>query len=186
MALETQKIKWIYTVYFLFLFAWTILFQFFPVLTVEKFSFTSSNIGDLALFMGVCWAIGSGYLSKMLIRHFDAMKILEVCLVSFAILCGLVIFPTHIYGVILILGLCVILGGLAWPLCTGVISNTAPQNMQGKILGVSQSIQSLAMTLGPVFGGIAFRSSLSLPFLLAAGISCVAVIISYCFLLKHR
>lgn len=184
-ALKTDKIKRIYTVYFLFLFAWTILFQFIPVLTVERFSYTNSNIGDLALFMGVCWAIGSGYLNKFFVHRFDPMVVLEFCLIGFAIFCGLVILPKHIYSVLGIVGFCVILGGVSWPICTSLISNMAPKEMQGKILGLSQSVQSFAMTLGPAVGGIAFQSSLELPFLIAAGTSVVAVVIYY-FILKHR
>lgn len=185
MALQTEKIKGIYITYFLFLVAWTILFQFFPVLTVERFGFTSSNIGDLALFMGICWAIGSGYLNRHLIHRFDATRILEVCLFTFTILCGIMIFPTHLYGALAILGICVMLGGLAWPICNGLISNTAPREMQGKILGVSQSIQSFAMTIGPVLGGLAFHVSVYFPFLIAATTSLLAVVIYY-FILKHR
>ena len=185
LALQTNRIKRIYTVYFFFLFAWTILFQFIPILTVEKFYYTSSNIGDLALFMGVCWAIGSGYLNQMLVHRFDSMLVLELCLIGFTVLCGTVIFPKHVYGVLGVVGFCVILGGIAWPICTGLISNMAPREMQGKIMGLSQSVQSLAMTLGPVIGGLAFHASLQLPFLIAASVSLIAVVIYY-FILKQR
>jgi predicted MFS family arabinose efflux permease len=61
----------------------------------------------------------------------------------------------------------------------------APKEMQGKVLGLSQSVQSFAMNIGPAIGGIAFKSSLQLPFLIAAGTSVVAVVIYY-FILKHR
>ena len=186
LALRTKKIKGIYSVYFLFIFSWTILFLFFPVLAVEKFGFTSSSIGNLALFMGVCWAIGSSYLGKTLVRYFTSMKVLEVCLVLFTILSCLVIFPSHVYGALVIVGASAILGGLAWPLCAGIISDTAPSDMQGKILGISQSILALSMTLAPAIGGIAFKVSSSVPFLLAAGVSCIALIIAYRFILKPR
>jgi DHA1 family tetracycline resistance protein-like MFS transporter len=183
-ALKTEKIKRMYAIYFLFLFAWTILFQFAPVLFVSEFSFTSSNIGDLALFMGICWAIGSGYLNKMLVRFFAPLRVLECALLAFTLLCGLIIFPKEIYGVIAILGACVALGGLAWPLCTTLISNTAPRDIQGKILGMSQSVQSLAMSIAPLVGGMAFQASLGLPFLIGAGASLLAGIIY--FTLKDR
>ncbi len=185
MALKTKRIKRVYTVFFLFLFAWIVLFQFVPVLVVEKFYFTNSNIEDLALFMGACWAIGSGYLNRYLSSRFNSMHILELCLLGFTLLCGAVILPKEIYTVLLIVGLCVILGGLAWPICTGLISNMAPKEMQGKVLGVSQSIQSLAMALGPAVGGIAVQYSLKLPFLLAAG-TCLTAALIYYFILKHR
>jgi DHA1 family tetracycline resistance protein-like MFS transporter len=183
-ALQTAKIKRIYTVYFLFLFSWIILFQFFPVLTVQKYAYTSSNIGDLALFMGVCWMMGSGYLNRWLTHHFNSTIVLEVCLIGFMILCGLITLPIHLYGTLAILGLCVLLGGIAWPLCSATISNMAPKEMQGKILGMSQSVQSLAMAVGPVIGGIAYGVSLNLTFLIASFAGFIAVSIYY-FMLKH-
>lgn len=184
MALKTEKIKQIYAIYFLFIFTWTILFQFTPVLAVERFYFTGSNIGDLALYMGLCWAIGSGYLNKILLRYFHPNKILEGCLISFTILCGLVVLPKHIYGILGILGLCVIIGGIAWPLCNHLISNLAPREIQGKVLGMSQSVQSFAMAIAPVIGGIAFHAFNSLPFFIGAAFSLVAVLIY--FTLKDR
>lgn len=184
LALRTEKIKRIYTIYFLFLFAWTILLQFMPVLTVERFAFTNSNIGDLALFMGVCWAVGSGYLNKWASSRFQTKHILEICLIGFTILCGLVILPLQIFFILGILGLCVMLGGVAWPICAGLISSMASNESQGKAMGISQSIQSFAMTLGPLLGGVAFHASLGAPFLMAAATSLIALII-YFFVLKE-
>lgn len=184
-ALRSERVQEIYIVYFFFLVAWAILFQFFPVLTVQNFEFTSSNIGDLALFMGACWAIGAGYLNKVLVEQFNRSKILDFCLIGFTIFCGLIIVPKHIYGVLPILGLCVIFGAVAWPLCTHLISNSAPKEMQGKILGLSQSVQSLASAVGPVLGGLAVHVSIQFTFLLASTISLIAGIFYY-FVLKHR
>lgn len=185
LALKTEKIKRIYIIYFLFFTAWTILFQFIPVLTVEKFFYTNSNIGDLALFMGVSWAIGSGYLNHYFVHRFDSGRILELCLIGFTILCALIVYPKHIYSLMAVIGLCVIFGSIAWPICTGAISNTAPQQMQGKVMGLSQSVQSFAMSVGPVIGGIAFKSSLELPFFIASGISFLAAAV-YFFALRNR
>lgn len=178
-ALRTDKIKKVYAIYFLFLFSWTILFQFIPVVMVQRFGFTGSNIGDLALYMGICWAIGSGYLNVWLALFFSPLRILETCLLIFTALTAFVIFPTHIYGVVGLLGLCVIVGGLAWPLCTSLISSLAPSHMQGKIMGMSQSVQSLAMTFAPAIGGIAFNAFLGFPFLLGAFASLIAGVLYF-------
>jgi MFS family permease len=178
-ALKTEKIKRFYLIYFLFLFAWTLLFQFIPVLVVERYQFTNSNIGDLAIFMGICWAIGSGYLNRFLQKKFSPMLVLEVCLIAFTLLCALIVIPKHLWGLLTVLGFSVILAGLAWPLCTGVISNLAPRQIQGKILGISQSMQSLAMSIAPVVGGLAYRGKEGLPFLIAAGAGLLASIIYF-------
>ncbi len=184
-ALKTDKIKRVYSIYFLFLFAWTLLFQFTPVLVVERYQFTNSNIADLAIFMGVCWAIGAGYLNRFLQKRFSSTTVLEGCLIGFTLLCALIVIPKHLWSVLTVLGFSVILAGLAWPLCTGVISNLAPRQIQGKILGISQSMQSLAMSIAPVVGGLAYRGKSGLPFLIAAGAGLLASII-YFSVVKKR
>jgi DHA1 family tetracycline resistance protein-like MFS transporter len=167
-TLKTKRIRPIYGIYFLFLFAWMMLFQFTPVLVVDRFGFTSSNIGDLALFMGVCWALGSGYLHHQLLHWFKPLRVLEGCFLFFTAFCVLLIFLNHVYSVLAVLGGATIIGGLGWPLCTGVISSEAPKEVQGKVLGMSQSVQSLAMALAPAVGGVAYQLMDGLPFLLGA------------------
>lgn len=184
-ALRTKKISRVYFVYFLFLFSWTILFQFIPVLVVHSFGFTSSDIGDLALYMGLCWAIGAAYLSRLLLHWFSSAYILEGCLCLFTALFLALIFPMYIYVVLPIVGLCVMIGGLGWPLCNNLISNLAPHGFQGKILGMSQSIQSLAMALAPIAGGVISQGSIRLPFLMGAISGCLALFVYY-FSLKER
>lgn len=174
MALKIKNLKQLYLIYFLFIFAWTILFQFAPVLAVKKFGFTSSDIGNMALFMGLFWAIGSNS-NRLLARYFKIHVLLEFCLVGFSIFCACIIFPKNLYAVFLILGLCVLIGAIAWPLCTGLISNTGSSTQQGKVLGLSQSIQSFAMAMAPLFAGFAAHFSLQLSFILAAAISFLAV-----------
>ncbi|MBI5346183.1 MAG: MFS transporter [Chlamydiae bacterium] len=178
-GLKTKNIKSIYLIYFLFVFAWTLIFQFSPVLVINKFNFTHSEIGNLAALMGVGWAIGAGPVNKFLTKRFSTLKILEVALIIFTALSLLVGFAVHLTSVILLLGACVTIGGLAWPLCTVVISNQAPQQMQGKILGVSQSMQSLAMAVSPIIGGISDELYVQLPFILSAVASFIAGLIYF-------
>lgn len=167
LALQETKLHIFYIIYFLFIFSWTILLQFMPVIMVQRFSFTGSNLGDLALYVGVCWAFGSGHLKDWLLKVFSPSFLLKFCLVISACLTLYVTFPKEIYSLMGILGLSVIFGGVVWPLCTSFISNLAPDKMQGKILSIGQSIQALATTIGPVVGGVAFKWSSHVPFLIA-------------------
>ncbi|MBN1914908.1 MAG: MFS transporter [Parachlamydiales bacterium] len=178
-ALHTKKIQTVYVVYFLFLLGWTILFQFMPVLVIQKFFFTSSKIGDLAAIMGLGWAIGSGVLSKLLSNFFSFRRILEGTLIVFAPLCALVVFPHHSSWVYIIFGLCVLIGGISWPIYISLISNMAPPKMQGKILGMTQSVQSLAMGISPIIGGLLDHVYFPLPFFFAAATALFAAIVYF-------
>ena len=161
-----QRLKMIYVIYFLFLFAWNILLQFTPVIAIENFQFTNSEIGDMAAFMGVCWIVGAGYFGKVLIKRFNGFKILEFCLIAFTICCSLIVFPRHIGFLLFLVGLCVIFSAIAWPLCTNLISMRAGKEIQGKVLGISQSMQSLAMAISPMVGAVTYIS-MELPFIVA-------------------
>ncbi len=177
-ALKTKRIKSIYIIYFFFLFAWYILFQFMPVLMVESFQFTNSEIGDVSAFMGVCWAVGSGYCSKVLLKYFSHTRVLEAAFILFTVLCSIVIWPKQVIFFLIILGICVILAGIAWPLCTNFISSAADKNIQGKILGMSQSMQSLAMAISPLVA-VFTHIYHGLPFIIAAASSLAASIIYF-------
>lgn len=183
-ALKSKKLRSIYLIYFFFIFSWTIIFQFTPVLMIRDFLFTSSSIGDLALIMGVFWAIGSGYLNKILLSHWTSLKILECSLLAFIAFSLLLIFKMHLYFVLIVIVFLVMVSGLAWPICTGVISSMAPKTVQGKILGISQSVQSLAMALAPAIGGLFYQFFGTLIFLLSAISSFIAALIY--FTLKNR
>lgn len=176
-ALLQREIHNIYGIYFLFIFAWNILLQFIPVILIQRFFFTESNIGDLALYVGICWVIGSGYLKRWLIRHFSSKALMKICFWVLALLTGFVVLPKQIYYLVTLLGICTILGGVIWPLCTTWISNLAPREMQGKILSLSQSVQSLAMAIGPVIAGLSFKLSSFAPFFLTAILFLLAAMI---------
>jgi len=178
-ALKTKRIKSMYMIYFLFVVSWTILLQFTPVHMIRFYHFTNSDIGTLSACMGIGWAFGSGLISRFLTRFFSPLKSLEVTLIVLTYFCAMIAFPDKLQFVLIFLAASVITAGVAWPLCTGVISNLAPKNIQGKIMGMSQSMQSLAMTISPIIGGISYELFPRMIFFLSAFISLIAALIYF-------
>ncbi len=176
-ALRTPNLKTTYLIYFFFIFSWTILFQFIPVVGVKRYGFSESNIGDLALFMGICWVIGSGSLNKILTTRFKKETVLKTLFLLLTVCYYFVTIPHHLYNVLLILGICVMIGGIIWPIYTTIISDLSHKNMGGKVLGMSQSVQSFAMTLAPLAASIAFQKSINFPFFIGSFISLIGTLI---------
>jgi DHA1 family tetracycline resistance protein-like MFS transporter len=177
-VLQEKKLHNLYLIYFLFIFAWTILLQFIPVILVQRFSFTGSNLGDLAFFVGISWAFGSAHVKEWWIRWARPSSILTLALLVSGTLACYVTFLEHVYTLMAALGLCVIFGGVVWPICSSLISDIAPKKMQGNILSIGQSIQALATTISPVVGGASFQGSPHLPFLIAGGAIALASLLS--------
>jgi MFS family permease len=173
-SLLVHKMRPLYLAYFCFLFSWTLWVQLTPVLFVGFFHFTGSNLGDLALFIGLCWALGSAYANPWLCRTLSSHLLVTACLITFSLLSFAILGAATLPSLLLLLGGSVFIGGVAWPLCNALFSNRAAQTSQGKALGGSQSMQSLAMALAPLLGGLAFVVSPRLPFMCAAIVSLIA------------
>jgi predicted MFS family arabinose efflux permease len=65
------------------------------------------------------------------------------------------------------------------PSLVSLISRLSSQDEQGGILGVSQSLASLARVLGPAWGGFVFdRFGIAIPFVVASALMFLAFILS--------
>lgn len=177
-ALKTKRLKSSFFIYFLFTISWTIIFQFTPVLVIRKFHFDFSDIGDMSAFMGVCWSLGAFFTHMRFMKRFSK-KTLEFCLVAFTIFSFFIYQPSTVAGLMLLLALVVFIAGVAWPLCNSIISNLASSESQGKVLGMSQSVQSFAMAISPILGGLTDKIHLTLAFIMAAVFSMFSSIIYF-------
>jgi len=166
-ALHIPNLKKTILIFFLFLFAWNILFQFTPVLLVRLFDFSTSGIGDFVALMGVSWALGAGIIKKPLLKFFSPIRVLEGCFLIFTILCFYIAFTNSMLIIVSCIMVSVVAAAISWPICNNLLSKKAGPENQGKVLGISQSMQSLAMTLAPLTA-VFTHIYLDLPFIIAA------------------
>lgn len=173
MVLQTPSVKKLYLIYFFYLLSWNMLFQFIPAFLVTKYASSNSTIGDISAIMGVAWILGSMLLYKFLLPFFKTKSLLLVT----AFLLAMGMFSCAFFSreslFILFLGLSVFIASFAWPLCAGAISNAAHSKMQGKILGLSQSVQSFAMMLAPLIVGPFLSKESGMPFYISACVSAI-------------
>ncbi|MEI8300435.1 MAG: MFS transporter [Chlamydiota bacterium] len=172
-AFKIQAIRPLYLMYFFYLLSWNMLFQLIPAFLVTKFSAKISLIGDISAIMGLSWVIGSALLYKVFLPHFRSKSLLVFEALFFAIAVFACAYLKEIWIFSAIVGFSVLIASFGWPLCTGIISNSAPKEVQGKILSLSQSIQSLAMMLAPVIVGPFLSKQSGIPFFIAAGFSII-------------
>ena len=168
-AFKTKRIQKLYGIYFLFFFAWNIIFLFIPAYFVQNFHITNSTIGDLCALMGICWIFGTGVINRIL-QCFIRPKItllFAFFLITIALLT--VDIPRKMLWAIVALGISTVFAGVIWPLCTSAISNAADERIQGKVMGVSQSILSFTMLLAAIVGGLFMHAHSAIPFIFAAG-----------------
>ena len=181
-VLKTQSIRPLYLIYFFYLFSWNIIFLFIPAFVVQNFHLSNSLIGDVCAILGVCWIFGTGILHRVLCRKIRAKWILLGSFFLFACMVVWIPYPHSLKIFLIILGGCTILAGLIWPLCTGAISNAAPTDIQGRVMGISQSMLSLTMMLSSILGGIFLYDHSMVPFVFSG----LSVLIAAFILIRSK
>lgn len=72
--------------------------------------------------------------------------------------------------------------GLAGPSMNALVSQRAPRDMQGSIMGLTQSLGSLARVIGPLFANFLFQIRPSFPYLYGAALACIPAVLSWVIL----
>ncbi|MDN3508349.1 MAG: MFS transporter [Simkaniaceae bacterium] len=179
LAFKTPSLKRLYTVFFFYLLSWNMLFQFVPAYLVDTFKSSNSTIGDVSAVLGGCWILGSLFLK--LINRFIPSRVV-IC-ASAVVFTFLTVLSTQFEGLFLftvIVGGAVFFASFPWPLCASEISHIAPDGIQGQVMGLSQSIQSLAMLVAPLIVGPLLSAHHGVSFGLSALFGVVYLIIFLC------
>lgn len=181
--LSTPVLGLLVVIFFIIVFSMANIYGTFALLGQKKFSFTDREIGYLYGILGLVGAIIQGGFLRILTRYFSDKKLVYAGLVLMST--GLAFMPYgHTFtGVGIAVGLMSAGTGMLQPVILSMISNAIIGKQQGEVLGVNQSLASLARVLGPLWGGFAFDYlGYEIPFLTGAVFSFITLIIALVFL----
>jgi DHA1 family tetracycline resistance protein-like MFS transporter len=114
------------------------------------------DVGYLLAFVGIISAVMQAGIVGALVRRFGERAMV---MGGFAILSAGMVFAgtSPVYALLLVALAAIAAGnGMASPSLAGLISVSSAAEEQGGILGVYQSLGSLARAAGPFLGGLAF------------------------------
>jgi len=116
---------------------------------IEKFNWSSADIGWSLMFVGFMAAVVQGGLTRLVIP-----KIGERAAALFGVAIGISTYFAFAFAnsgvVVYILIAISALAGLTQPAIQGIMSRTIPPNAQGELQGAVSAIMSLSMVLGPL------------------------------------
>lgn len=144
--------------FFAFIFAFSFFMTGFAMFCGEKFSidgkpFGAQEVGWIFTFIGVWSLIVQTGLLKILGEKWGEKKIVVIGFISMSV--GFFIIG-EISTVPLLLGALILTtfgSSVLRPSITSQITKVVPRNQQGTILGVTQSLQSMAQVIAPLIGG---------------------------------
>ncbi|MCX6549876.1 MAG: MFS transporter [Acidobacteria bacterium] len=159
----------------------------FALFAERQYGFHASTIGYIFAFIGVILVIVQGFLVGKTVKMLGEHHIVPVSLAIVAI--GLLMIPgTHSVAALLAANGVLAVGmGFNNPALLALISRYTAAEDQGGILGVTQSLNSLARIVGPMWGGFAFdRFGIASPYWSSAAVMAVACAVAITALWRSR
>ncbi|MFL6229393.1 MAG: MFS transporter [Pyrinomonadaceae bacterium] len=151
-SLRNSRLAYVLTIYFLFVVAFSIMTTSFALFTMYRFGFDALHNGYMFMFVGIVGAIIQGGLIGRLARKFGELPLTVVGAFLFAGSLLAIPFTSPHTGLLVLLGvgaLFAVGNSLATPSLTSLASKSAGVGEQGGVLGVTQSVASLARAVGP-------------------------------------
>jgi len=143
-AVNKPHLRKIFLVVFLVTFGFSIFTQFLQVFLIQKFSFSQSDIGDYFAFIGICIAITQGFITRLISKRLKPEMAVSIFMFTLAIALVLILFPGQSMYLYLLSPLIAVSQGVMSPNLQTIVSNSGGPQEQGEILGMNQSVQSLA------------------------------------------
>ena len=164
-SLKQPRLAFVLTIYFLFVVSFSIMTTSFSLYTMFRFGYDAQHTGYLFAYVGIIAVIIQGGLIGRLVKRFGEMPLIIVGALCFAISLFAVPFVGPAAGG---LGALLVGGGvfsmgnsLATPALTSLASKSAGPEEHGTILGVTQSVASMARAIGPFLAAMLIASSVA-------------------------
>ena len=164
-SLKQPRLAFVLIIYFLFIVAFSIMTTSFSLYTMFRFGYDATHTGYLFAYVGLIAVVIQGGLIGRLVKRFGELPLVIFGALCFAISLFAVPFVGPAAG-----GLAGLLVGggvfsmgnsLATPALTSLASKTAGPSEQGVVLGVTQSVASLARAVGPFLAAVLINSSVA-------------------------
>lgn len=173
-AFQTQGLRIVFLAAFLACLGWSFYWEFTPVTWISIYGFDTATIGNLYAYGAAIYALSCGVLIRPIVNRYSNQHILFFALIICGLSIGMLLFHVSDLWLWVYIPIQQFAIALFWPTSAAVISNSAPNNAQGEILGVLQSIEALSFSISPLIAGPLLGISSSMPIL----IGCYTIILA--------
>ncbi|MBC8031955.1 MAG: MFS transporter [Pyrinomonadaceae bacterium] len=164
-SLKQPRLGFILSIYFLFIVAFSIMTTTFTLYTMFRFGYDAQHNGYLFAYVGLLAVIVQGGLIGRLVKRFGELPLVVVGALFFAASLFVIPFVGPERGGLLALlvggGIFSLGNSLSTPSLTTLASKSVGPADQGSVLGVVQSVASLARAVGPALAAVLIHSAIA-------------------------
>ena len=151
----------------------------FALFAERSYGFGASSIGYVFAFVGIVLVIVQGFLVGKVVKRIGEHHIVPASLAIVAI--GLLMIPAtqSVAALLVANGVMAVGMGFNNPSLMSLVSRYSAAEDQGGVMGLTQSLNSLARIVGPLWGGFAFdRLGIGMPYITSAAVMGIAAALS--------
>lgn len=156
-TLKLPLVGLLIVIFFIIVFSMANIYGTFAILGYKVYGFTDKENGYLFSVLGLIGAIVQGGLIRRLSQVVKEKTLVIVGIILMMFGLGLLPFGGNFLGIAIIAGMLAVGTGILQPTILSMVSKYSPADQQGAILGLNQSVASLARVLGPLWGGFSFE-----------------------------
>lgn len=178
-ALQNKITARILLLSFLFTVAFAAMQPTFPLYGSIRFGLDERHVGYLFAFLGAISAIVQGGLVRRLVPIMGETRLIKLSGIPFIF--GLLAIAYAGSVGMLLLGLALLAMGFGGtlPSIVSLLSRVAPPQLQGSVLGIGQSVGSLARIFGPTLAGVLYdHRGMEWPYLGGAWVAGAALLVA--------
>lgn len=167
-AFALPRLRAVFLAAFLGCFGWSFYWEFTPVTWIAEYGFGTAMIGNLYAYGAIVYAVSCGVLIRPLVANFSNQRVLCLSLLGCSLSIGLLCVNTSEVWLWVYIPLQQFCIALFWPTAAAVVSNAVSEDTQGEILGVLQSLESLAFATSPLLAGSLLGISKWMPIIIGS------------------
>jgi DHA1 family tetracycline resistance protein-like MFS transporter len=156
---------------------------FFQVLLIQKLHFSPSNIGDFFAYVGIWIALVQAVITPMLAKRLKPYQVLRFSFIGAGVTLFLYLLATSTTDLLWITPIFALFLGNSIANSIALVSISADAKIQGEVLGINASVQSLAQAIPAALSGYIAAISISTP-ILVGGIT--VLFGGFLFLILYR
>lgn len=185
--LQNHKLRAPMIVYVVAVLSMTMIYATFALFLQRRFGLRESSVGYMFACLGIVGAVTQLRLIGPLVKRLGEEMTSYLGLFGSGLALVLLVLSSTpvIFGLALILY--AVTNSLNNTVILAILSQRAPANAQGRVIGMTQGGAGLARATAPILAGWLFeRLAVSAPFLISAAVSCLAGVLAVTFIRPEK
>ncbi len=151
--LRDRSLRTLLTIFLFFALPFSLYVSMFSLFAKIELDFSAEDVGWFLMFVGLLGVLWQGVVIRPLVKKLGELWALRLALISMTLgLAGLAVARTvpelGVLAIFFSFGT-----GLTRPTLTSLLTQLAPRERKGGVLGVSSSLESFSRSISPILGG---------------------------------